>query len=255
MNSNAREIILREENEFPKLFTSFAERDYGILYYNTDEKDSYDSNHSIILPNKITDLGAVLEDIKHFYAELGYKETSIYHPFVPKYFTNNLFIFEKHGFSVHIEESRRMMILIEENMLARYNRLRIERLSEWDERILTDILAPDGKNYEQSVLKNSLRHPNFYLFVGYISDKAVVEVNFHVSQHGCTRFDHIVTAPDERGKGYAREIMCYVSNFCRENRFPLCYQWPDNGTSERITTQAGFRYMFDIESGYAVCKV
>jgi GNAT superfamily N-acetyltransferase len=250
-----RKIILQEENEFPKLFTNHAEREYGILFNNIYNIESYDSNHAILYPHKITDLGAVLEDIKQFYAELGYNEVSIYHPFVLNYFADNQKMFEAHGFTIHIEKNHPVFVLRDENTLNRAGALRIKRVTEWDERIYSDILKPDEDEYEVDVIKNALNHTGFYLFVGYIGDKAIVELNIHVSELGCTRFDHIVTAPDERGKGYAREIVSYAVDFCRENGFPLCYQWPDNGTSESITTAAGFRYAFNIEAGYATCAL
>jgi GNAT superfamily N-acetyltransferase len=250
-----RKIILREENEFPMLFANHAEREYGILFYNTDNTESNDSNHAILYPEKITDLDAVLEDIIQFYAKLGYAEVRIYHPFVPNYFANNQKAFEAHGFTVHIEENHPVLVLCDENTLKKSSSLRIERVTEWNERIYRDILKPDEGEHEVGVIKNALKHAGFYLFVGYVGDKAIVELNFHVSESGCTRFDHIVTAPDERGKGYAREIVSYAVDFCRANDFPLCYQWPDNGTSERITTAAGFRYAFDIEAGWATCEL
>ena len=40
--------IYREEDLFPREFTVFAEREYGLLFYNENNKDSYDSNHAII---------------------------------------------------------------------------------------------------------------------------------------------------------------------------------------------------------------
>lgn len=36
------------EDMFPKSFTDYEERPYGILFYNTTNKDSYDSNHAVI---------------------------------------------------------------------------------------------------------------------------------------------------------------------------------------------------------------
>ena len=37
-----------EEDLFPKIFTKAEERDYGILFYNTENKDSFDSNYAVI---------------------------------------------------------------------------------------------------------------------------------------------------------------------------------------------------------------
>ena len=56
-----------EEDLFPKLFTNYEERSYGILFYNEENRDSYDSNHAVIYKDKIDDLGNVLADVIQFY--------------------------------------------------------------------------------------------------------------------------------------------------------------------------------------------
>ena len=60
-----------EEDLFPREITCFIEKDYGILFYNDDNKDSFDSNHAIIYRNKISDLSVVLQDIIRFYKGKG----------------------------------------------------------------------------------------------------------------------------------------------------------------------------------------
>ena len=49
-----------EEDLFPKIFTKYEERDYGILFYNTENKDSFGSNHAVIYRERIQNLQAVL---------------------------------------------------------------------------------------------------------------------------------------------------------------------------------------------------
>lgn len=67
---NLRDCYL-EEDLFPKIFTNFEEREYGILFYNTENKDSFDSNHAVIYKDKIRDLPKVLSDIAEFYRTRG----------------------------------------------------------------------------------------------------------------------------------------------------------------------------------------
>ena len=61
----------------PREITRWEEREYGLLFYNGENKDSYDSNHAIIFRERISDLAKVLEDIVAFYTEKGMKP-SIY---------------------------------------------------------------------------------------------------------------------------------------------------------------------------------
>lgn len=67
--------IYREEDLFPREFTVFAEREYGLLFYNENNKDSYDSNHAIIFKDRINDVAKTLEDITEFYRDKGIKPT------------------------------------------------------------------------------------------------------------------------------------------------------------------------------------
>ena len=60
-----------EEDLFPKIFTEYEECDYGILFYNMKNKDSFDSNHAVIYKDRIHDLQRVLADIVQFYKEKG----------------------------------------------------------------------------------------------------------------------------------------------------------------------------------------
>ena len=122
---NMIENIKREENEFPKRFASYVEKDYGILFYMEDNKDSYDGNHACIYPEKITDLGAVLDEIAVFYAGLGIR-ASIYHPFVKDYYKDNEEILKVHGYTYTPEEEHRVMLLTAENQIAAPKRLDIQ---------------------------------------------------------------------------------------------------------------------------------
>ena len=50
---NLRDCYI-EEDLFPRIFTDYEEREYGILFFNTDNKDSYDSNHAVIYKDSLT---------------------------------------------------------------------------------------------------------------------------------------------------------------------------------------------------------
>ena len=59
------------------------------------------------------------------------------------------------------------------------------------------------------------------------------------------------TAKDYKGRGFAREMNKFAVNFCIKNKLPIAYQWPAHGTSERITSEAGFQISFALPFGYA----
>ena len=67
---NLRDCYI-EEDLFPMIFTEYEERDYAILFYNTDNKDSFDSNHAVIYKGRTQDIRQVLADIIQFYKTKG----------------------------------------------------------------------------------------------------------------------------------------------------------------------------------------
>lgn len=242
------QFIKQEEIDFPKRFASYVEKEYGILFYMEDNKDSYDGNHACIYPERITDLGAVLDDITAFYRELG-SRASIYHPFEKDYFQENEVMLHTHGYTYTPEEDHRVMLLTEENQINAPKRLDIRVLNRWNERVATDILIPSGEPWEVDVTKKRAEQDGAYLFVGYLGKEAVVYTDIHKSDNGNTRFDYIVTAKNHRGKGYASELLSFVVEYCKEHDFPICWQWA--GPSEHICYQAGFREAFTMEAGFA----
>jgi len=241
-----KNIILREEVEFPRLFANVEETNYGLLFYNESNKDCNDANHAWIYPEKMSDPGKALDGIRDFYLA---KEITplIFHPFAPGYFEENRAVFEQHGWEIfsYLEEYSeiRIMVLTEPSSVDVPRRLDIRRLREWDDQIAKAFGQQPEEPYLQ-VNKACLQHENFYCFVGYLDGKPVTHLSFHVSPLGCTRFDDIETAQTYRGQGYGREMMRYAAEFCRAQGFPQCYQWPANTTSERMTYDAGFRFAF-----------
>lgn len=252
LTTEQKAIIRREENEYPKIFAQYRETPYGILYYNEANKESYDSNHAVLYPEHIDDLSAVLRDITAFY-EARAIVPSLYSPFVKDYFRDNEKTFIKCGYKITYEEDRHIFLLAGKSRIVPDGGLDIQKLTKWDTRILKDILLSNNQPYEAIVCEESMKRAGNHVFAGYKNEKAVVYVLFHVSSLGCTHFDYIVTAKNERGNGYARQIMHRVSEFCREENLPLPTAWFASSTSERLNVEAGFRPTdLWLEAGYAV---
>jgi hypothetical protein len=245
---NIKESILKEEEEFPKLFSAYKITDFGIMFFMENNKDLHDGNHAIIYPDKIFDLGNVLDEITEFYLNKKIVP-AIFHPFKEKYFEDNRAIFESHGYRLNIFDDFRFMILNEKNNLNTPRRLKIKRIIDWDERIANDIIIPCNEIWEIEPTQIALKNKDNYLFVGYLNDTAIVYTTLHKSVYGCTRFDYILTSINYRKNGYARELLNYVVEFCKINHLANCFQWA--GPSEKITYEAGFREIFRVPSGYA----
>lgn len=253
LTERQKAAIRREENEFPRLFADYSERDYGTLFYKQSNAQSYDSNHAVLYPERIRDLSAVLRDITAFYKARGLTPL-IYHPFRRDYFEENRAVFEENGYELTIEPPNHMAVLCEESRIIPAVGLEIRRLSRWDERITNDILIPNGEGYEAPVGRATMEHEGSYLFAGYVDGRAAVYIIMHTTAE-LTRFDYINTAKELRGRGYARQLSHAMVSFHREAGLPLGATWFANDTSARLNYDAGFRYTdFYLESGYATYK-
>ena len=246
--------IMFEEDMFPKAFTNFIEKDFGILFYNEENKNSYDSNHGLICKSRITDLGSVLDYITEFYTKKNIRPNIYQATEDEEYFTENEAIFKEHGYELHIEGPNNFMLLTAENIIKSSNELDIRLITEWDESIAADICIPSGESHEIEVIKSSIKSKNHRVFVGYTDGKAVAITYFHISEYNCCRFEYIIVSKDFRNKGYGRELLSYVADFCRENNVKNCFTWPAHKTSEKICYEAGFRYLFHAEAGRATYK-
>ena len=246
--------IAKAEQEFPRLFAFYEERSYGTLFYNAKIKDHHDSNHAILYPEKISDLNAVLIDIRDFYLSNGINP-AIYHPPVENYFINNAKILKAHGYEFMTALDARIMLLKRTEFLTLSGVLDIKRVKD------TGIIENgsyfiEQDEYLEEIYKNCIGKENHYLFIGYYESKPVSLVSFHVTEYNCTRFDEMKTAKEYMGKGFAREMNKYAANFCISNNLPTAYQWPAHGTSERITSEAGFEVSFTLPfNGYAAYAI
>jgi hypothetical protein len=144
----------------------------------------------------------------------------------------------------------RIMILKNTPVPTISDKLDIRQISEYS-------MIEDGSffiehdDYLTEIYRNCINKKGHYLFVGYYENKPVTLLSFHVSEYGCTRFDEMKTADRYKNRGFAREMNKFAANFCINNNLPIAYQWPAHGTSERITSEAGFREAFTLPFGWA----
>lgn len=244
---NLEKTFILEEDLFPKLITNYQERPYGILFYNESNKISYDSNHAVIYKDQIEHLEKVLEDIINFYQSKSI-HPSIYQATQDEgYFEEHKHVFNKMGFKVWTERPAKFMVLEGDNEIDVSKSLTIKLINEWDERIASDICIPSAEAYEIEVFKNAINHKAAKVFVGFKDDEAKVILSMHESDLGCVRFDYILVSKNERKHGYGKEMISYVTEYCKQHKLENCYLWPAHEVSERISHQAGFRYIFTKE--------
>lgn len=244
--------IYLEEDLFPKDITSWIERPYGFLFYNDENKESYDSNHALVFRNRVTELDQVLEDIVQFYSEKGIRP-SIYQSIADDgYFEHISDELTRHGFSFWTEPQN-YMVLLGENKIQPNPNITVQKVTRWDDAFATHIFEAAGEPWEIDVAKKALDKANTLFFVAYDNSVPVGMTHCHVADGVC-RVDYLLVATNCRNKGVGRALIHYFVEYCVQNHIENCYLWPDGETAANIYQEAGFRTVAVKQADRAVAR-
>lgn len=252
VEKNIFEKMYIEEDLFPREITSFEMRDYGILFYNEKNKDSYDSNHALIYKDKVSDLGEVLADILRFYISKGIMPV-IYQSILDEgYFEEKMDVFITYGFDV-FSEPQKYMILAEENMLSRNKDVSVYQVHTWCVNY-KEIFEKAEEPWEIGMAKRALENENTLFFVAFYQDKPVGMLYAHITENVC-RGEYLLVSKECRNIGVGRSLMHSFTEYCKENGVDICYLWPAGDSAEKIYLEAGFREVETRIAGRAVYKM
>ena len=240
----------REEDLFPREFTRWTERPWGILYHNADNPDSYDSNHALILRDRVTDLPAVLREIADFYLSRGMRPIIYQSILDDGWFGEIGAELEAAGFRAWQEAQHWMLLEADSAITARAD---IRRLTDWTDDLAVHLYEAAGEPWEIAVAKHQLQRDNTLYFAAFVDDKPVGAIYGHVNDEGVCRIDYLLVAAAHRGKGLGRALTHAFVTHCRENRIP-CALWPDGDTPRRIYEEAGFCFVCTKMAGRASWK-
>ncbi len=237
----------REEDLFPREFTNALHRPWGMLYYNEDNPDSYDSNHALIYRARVENLPAVLAEIRDFYRERGLRPVIYQSILDDGWFGEIAGELQRAGFDSWQEEQRWMLLTAESRITARAD---VRRLTAWTQDLAVHLYEAAGEPWEIAVARRQLENPNTLYFAAYVEGKPVAAIYGHVNDEGIVRIDYLLTATAHRGKGLGRALTDAFVRHCRENGLP-CALWPDGEGPQRIYEEAGFRFVCARQAGRA----
>ncbi len=244
--------IFLEEDLFPREFVNFEEREYGMLFYDETNKDSYDSNHAVIFKEKITDLDTVLADVEAFYRSKG-QTPIVYQATADEgYFAENKELFARHGFQTW-EEEQRFMVPVEDNKLVINPEISVKRVTEWEENFAIEIFEKAEEPWEIGVAKKMIKNPNTMFFVAYYKNHPVGMTYGH-ERDGVCRYDYILVSKEYRRIGVARALMNALVECCKARGIKNCSLWPAGELAERIYLEAGFRVVAVKKAGRAALE-
>jgi GNAT superfamily N-acetyltransferase len=245
---NLRDCYL-EEDLFPKIFTNFEEREYGILFYNTENKDSFDSNHAVIYKDKIRDLPKVLSDIAEFYRTRGSRPIIYQSMLDDNWFDEIKDELMAAGYRSWIEDQEYMLPLGENN-ISPNPELEVKKVSEWSEEIENVFLEAE-EPWEIQVAKKTLSQPKTWMFAACLHGKPVGLLYGHISELAC-RVDYLLVSKKHRKIGAGRALFYEYVEWCRQNSIDNIYIWPDGETPKRIYEEGGYRIVEVRKAGRAV---
>ena len=239
------------EDLFPRSFTGYEERPYGILFYNPHNKDSYDSNHAVIFRDTIGNLSEAVKDIVTFYREKGLTPMIYQSARDHGFFAEIRDDLAKEGFDFWTEEQK-FMILMAENHIAPNENLLVRKTKSWDpsfEQIFTEAEEP----WETKVLKNSLDDPGIVLWVVCLGEKPI-GILYCITDGPVCRLNYVLVSKQHRSVGAGKTLIYHFVEWCKANGIQKNFLWPAGEHPEKIYLEGGFRHVETVSAGRAVYK-
>ena len=240
-----------EEDLFPMIFTAYEERDYGILFYNTENKDSFDSNHAVIYRDRIHDLHQVLAEIAEFYQTKGSRPIIYQSMLDDNWFDEIKDELSAAGFQSWIEDQE-YMLPSGNNLIIPNPEIAVKRVSGWSDGI-ENVFTEAEEPWEIMVAKRTLAYPKAWMFAAYVNGKAVGLLYGHRSERAC-RVDYLLVSKKHRKTGVGRALFYRYVEWCRQNGIDNTYIWPDGDTPKRIYEEGGYRVAEVRKAGRAVFR-
>ena len=245
-----RDVYL-EEDLFPKLFTNYEERPYGILFYNEANRDSFDSNHAVIYKDKIDDLKKVLADITSFYRAKKLRPIIYQSMLDDGWFEDIKGELTDAGYKSWTE-LQEYMLPNGANKITPNPDLEVIKVEKWDEELKMVFLEAE-EPWEIEVAKASMSIPHSWMFAARENGKTIGLLYGHVSENTC-RVDYLLVSKKYRRKGAGRALFYAYVEWCKQSGINNAYIWPDGETPKRIYEEGGYELVEIRKAGRAVWK-
>ena len=238
-----------EEDLFSKMFTNFEERPYGILFYNEENRDSYDSNHAVIYKDRTDDLNAVLSDIIDFYTSKNLRPIIYQSMLDDGWFEEISDELTAAGFK-NWTELQEYMLPTGENKIVPNPELEVLKIETWDDELKTVFLEAE-EPWEIDVARTSLDDPGSWMFAARENGKTIGLLYGHISDIAC-RGDYLLVSKKHRRIGAGRALFHAYVEWCKQKGIDNAYLWPDGETPKRIYQEGGYELVEIRKAGRAV---
>jgi len=227
--------MIDTELHFASRFTNVTLKDWGLLFWNEGNKESWDSNHAIIIDSM--GIESTIREILSFYKAKGITPR-IY----PSLRQNELDLLKPYllNHEFQIDELPVHYFLHEnESRIEPVSGIHFERIRHMDEQLQDFIITGEGGNWTIKVAQRHLQHPAYHLLGGYVQDNLVCVASVNVFA-GYTRVDDVMTHPFYRGKGYSSAMIHHLIKYHRTINDNHLYLYSSVPEAIKIYEKAGF---------------
>lgn len=227
--------LIDTELQFAKRFTNCTPKDYGLIYWNEGNKDSWDSNHAVI--SDFIGVGSSIKEITSFYKAKGITPR-LYPAFKENELDMLTPLLEANEFVIQPQVNQ-FFLHEKDSAIKPVHGIRFERLRTITPELREFVLSYQYGEGAIKVLERHLSHPNYHLLAGFANDVMVTlaSVNIFV---GYSRIDDVYTHEFYRGKGYSSALINYVLQYHKEHSDNYLYLYSSIPEAIKVYGKAGF---------------
>jgi len=239
------EKIKHLEYYFPKIFADMEERDFGVMFYNTANPDSHDSNHAVIFRD--CEYEKALREIKDFYTSKKLPPR-VYSSLEEGLLQRIQPFLEQADFKINDYGYTEYLVYNGKSAITEPYTLDFRRFISGDDlSVFAQIFNDEDTVFRtQEVVRRRAASPDYYLYIGYADNTPVVMASFQFDEDMTARLDEVETAEAHRGKGYARQITRHMIDTFEKHGGKLFFVWAANDTAQRIYIQSGFEVKYKL---------
>jgi len=246
------EKVRHLEYYFPKLFADMEKRDFGLIFYNTSNSDSHDSNHAIITSD--CDYTQALQSIKDFYFSKNL-EPRIFSSLQEGQLQKIKPELEQAGFKIIDFGYTEYLVYNGKSAITEPYTLDFRRFNAGDDlSVFAQLVEEEALVRTQEVIRRRVDSPDYYLYIGYTDHSPVVMASFQFDEDMTARLDEVETAAGHRGKGYARQMTRHLTTVFENQGGKLFFTWAANDTAQRVYSQGGFEVKYKLPAWSAVAE-
>jgi hypothetical protein len=190
----------------PRLYSKTVDRDYGLLFYNEENKDSYVSNHAVIT-NPKADLSSAVADIIAFYR--SHEQTPrLYQGFVASEKELLLPLLRDMGFKIERNENKtfvRQSCVAPKRPAIKHPQIR--RLHTVESGFCDILREDDGGDWTLNKWIRCIQDPRVFAFAQPDENGDTVAIAALLVHDNISVIDDVVTAQSYRRKGFATSML------------------------------------------------